>query len=78
MATKDETPSFRLDVRESQTTNLFVLQDLEDARRTKELTEISAALGRCAPLCPWLGNIRLFGLLLSGAPPAARQRSSSS
>jgi hypothetical protein len=39
MATKDETRSFHLDVRESQTINLFLLQDLEDARRTKELTE---------------------------------------
>jgi hypothetical protein len=29
MATKDETRSFRLDVREPQTTNLFLLQDLE-------------------------------------------------
>ena len=39
MATKDETRSFRLDVREPQTTNLFLLQDLEDVGRTSELSQ---------------------------------------
>jgi hypothetical protein len=33
MAIKDETRSSHLDIRKSQTTNLFLLQDLEDGRK---------------------------------------------
>ena len=39
MATKDETRSARTDVGEAQATNLFLIEDLEDARRTRSLAE---------------------------------------
>jgi hypothetical protein len=39
MATKDEILPLRINVPEVQTTNLFLLEDLENARRTRELAE---------------------------------------
>jgi hypothetical protein len=38
-ATKDETRPSRTDVRGAQTANLFLIEDLEDADRTRELAE---------------------------------------
>ncbi len=39
MATKDEIRPSSINVPEAETTNLFLLEDLEDARRTRELAE---------------------------------------
>ena len=39
MATKDEIRPSRADLREAQTANLFLIEDLEDADRTRELAE---------------------------------------
>ena len=38
----------------------------------RSLTGTSAASGQCAPSCLWHGNIRRFGLLLSGVPAGKR------
>jgi hypothetical protein len=39
MATKDEVRPSSINVPEAETTNLFLLEDLEDTRRTRELAE---------------------------------------